>query len=404
MAHTRPLEGIRVLAIEHFIAGPYASMWLADQGAEVIKVERPRIGDQARDVGPFRDAPDGESRSLGLVRSNRNKYSITLDIKTPDGLAVFKKLVRASDVVLENLRAHTMDDLGAGYEALRQENPRLIYTSVSGFGHEDVMPGPYVTWPAFDVITQALSGLMYRPARNGPNPVYLGFPLTDLFAAALGFAGTVQALYARTITGLGQHVDIAMYDGAIVLNELALVTRDAMQQFPDSGTHFQAAPFGGFHASDGYLSIAVFSDKNWRNLCRVMGDLELADDPRYAAGRSRAQRHQEVREIVERWLIGLKADDAAEQLRSAGIAAAVVVDVDSVLTSQQAAARQMVLTLQDPAWGEIHVAGNPIKTSTSPNTATKPAPRLGEDTRRLLGDILGMSSADMDTLADAGVI
>jgi CoA:oxalate CoA-transferase len=398
------LDGVRVLAVEHFVAGPYASMWLADHGAQVVKIEPPGAGEQAREVGPFRETPAGESRSLGLVRSNRNKLSVTLDLKQPEGAALFKRLVAKADVVLENLRADSMGKLGLGYRVLREVNPRLIYTSVSGFGHEDVLPGPYVSWPAFDVIVQAMSGLMFRPERHGQRPVYLGFPLADLFAGALAYAGTVQALYQRTVTGEGQHVDVAMYDGGIVLNELALATREALGQVPDSGIHFQAAPFGAYRVADGYLSIAVFSEKNWRSFCEVMGHPELIDDPRFRTGRLRAQRYEEVRELVEGWLRDSTRAEAAERLRSAGVAAAAVEDVDDVRDSEHAAARQMILPVDDPAWGRIRLAGNPIKSSAEGPTPAAPAPALGQHTRELLTGLLGTSEAELDALAARGII
>lgn len=405
MAEPRPaLEGVRVLAVEHFVAGPYASLWLADHGAQVIKIEPPGKGDQAREVGPFRETPDGESRSLGLIRSNRNKLSLTLDLKTPEGVDVFKRLVEHSDVVLENLRADSMKRLGLDYPVLKAVNPRLIYTSVSGFGHDDVLPSPCVSWPAFDVIVQAMSGLMFRPERTGPRPVYLGFPLADLFAGALAYAGTVQALYQRTVTGEGQHVDIAMYDGGVVLNELAVATRDAVGQVPDSGVHFQAAPFGAYQVADGYLSIAVFSEKNWRAFCEVMDHPELIDDERFRTGRLRAQNYDEVRVLVEDWLGGYTREEAADRLRSVGVAAAPVADVEDMLESEQAAARQMTLAVDDPAWGQVRLAGNPIKTSAEPPTAARPAPSLGQHTHELLTELIGAGPDELATLTDKGVI
>jgi formyl-CoA transferase len=398
------LEDVQVLAVEHFVAGPYASMWLADHGARVIKIEPPGSGEQAREVGPFKETPDGEQRSLGLLRSNRNKLSLTLDLKHSEGVELFKRLVAHVDVVLENLRADSMQKLGLGYGVLREINPQLIYTSVSGFGHDDVLPGPYVAWPAFDVIVQALTGLMFRPEREGSRPVYLGFPLADLFAGALAYGGTVQALYQRTRTGLGQHVDIAMYDGGVVLNELALATRSTLGQVPESGTHFQAAPFGAYRVTDGYVSIAVFSEKNWRNFCEAMGHPELIDDDRFRGGRMRSRRYDEIREIVEGWLSELTKEEAAHRLRIAGVPAAPVEDIDGLIESEHAAARQMVLPVDDPAWGRIGVAGNPIKASGEPSTPTEPAPALGQHTRSLLTDLLGLGPTELDRLADRGVI
>ena len=220
-----PLTGVRVIAVEHFVAGPYASMWMADHGAQVIKIETPQSGDGARMVGPF-GSQNGEERSLGLVRSNRNKQSISLNLKTPEGAEIFERLLAVSDVLLENLRPKAMERLGFGWGRLQEINPRLIYTTISGFGHDDLLPGPFSPWPAFDSIVQGITGLMFRPERENPAPVYLGFPLTDIFAGSLAFGGTMMALHRRATTGRGQRIDIAMYDGAVALNELAIATTE----------------------------------------------------------------------------------------------------------------------------------------------------------------------------------
>jgi formyl-CoA transferase len=199
-------------------------------------------------------------------------------------------------------------------------------------------------------------------------------------------------------------VDISMYDGGIVLNELALATRATLGQLPESGTHFQAAPFGAYRVSDGYVSIAVFSEKNWRSFCEVMGHPELIDDDRFRGGRMRAHRYDEIREIVEGWLADYTKEEAAQRLRSAGVPAAPVEDVDDLLESEHAAARQMVLPVVDPAWGEITVAGNPIKSSAERPTPAEPAPALGQHTHALLTDLLGLSSAELELLASRGII
>ena len=389
----QPLGGIRVLAVEGFVAGPFASMWLADMGAEVIKIERPDGGDPSRGLAPSKPDASGNPRSLSFARSNRNKKSVVLDLKTDAGLKQLKALISAADVLIENLKPGSLQRLGLGYGDLKKINPLLIYTTISGFGHEDVLPSPQSRRPAFDVITQALSGLMLRPERSDPRPVYLGFPLVDVYAATLAFAGTMMALFERTRTNEGQHVDIAMYDAAITLNEITLIYATALSELPKPGGHAMAEPFGAFLAADGYLALGVVGEEVWRRFVAAIEMPDLLEDQRFLTGFLRRKNNVALRKIVETWLSTRSRVQAAETMLRHGVPAAPVQDVDEVVKDPQAAARQMILTLDDPGWGSITVAGNPIKTSTLGKTPTGSPPSLGQHTTAVLSELIDESDS-----------
>jgi len=396
----RPLAGIRVLAVENFVASPFASMWLADAGAEVVKVETPQGGDLARTAGPVREAPDGSRQSLGFLRANRNKKSVTLDLKQAEGKALFTQLVARADVLLENLRPGVMDRLGVGYRDLCAQHPRLIYVAVSGFGHADVLPSPYTDHPAFDIIGQALSGLMHRPERQGDRPTYLGFSLTDLQAGILAAQGTLLALFQRERTGRGKKVDISLYDASVVQNEISVTMYSAFGTPAPPGLHAVTAPFGVFAARDGYIVIAVLGEHIWERFCRVIEMPSLLEDPRFADGMRRAANRDALTTVIESWLATRTRTQAIAQLQAGEVPAAMVQDAADLFHCPHLAARQMLKTLQDPAWGTVQVVGNPIKMSDVPEPDIKPPPRLGEHTNDVLRDWLHI---DAQQLADLRV-
>ena len=397
-----PLAGIRILALEGFIAGPYASMWLADMGAEVIKVEEPGTGDPARSLPPLRGEDD--PRSLALLRANRNKKSVTLNLKTEQGIALFERLLATADVVIENLRPDALERLGLTYERMRTINPRIIYTSISGLGHKDLMPGPYTDWPAFDVIGHAMAGLMFRPERSDPRPAYLGFPVGDLYAATVAVSGTLQALFQRVTTGVGQRVDIAMYDASVVLNELALVMQTALGVTPRPGLHALTSPFGAYRASDGFIAIAVLGEKIWERFCHAIDRMDLFADPTLQNGIDRHAQSASLTRIIEDWLRDRTRVDATRHLVDHGVPAAPIQDVAEIAACPQVAAREMLMTIDDPGWGPIRVAGQPIKASGSPPTPSRPPPRLGEHTRDILREIGAVKDGEFDALHTNGIV
>lgn len=402
-APTRPLAGIRVLALEGFVAGPYASMWLADMGAEVIKIEEPGSGDAARSLPPFR-GERGKERSLSMFRSNRNKKSLTLNLKTEQGRAIFERLVAVSDVVIENLRPDAFERLGFGFERLSALNPRLVYTSISGFGHQDMLPGPYTDWPALDIIAQAMAGIMGRPEGGEQGPVYVGFPLADLYASTVAVCGTLQALFHRTVTGFGQRVDIAMYDSTLVLNELALTMETATGVVAKPGLQALTAPFGSFRGRDGSIAIAIMGERIWQNFCTAIERPDLATDPELQNGIDRHRQSQRLRQATEAWLQGRSVDEAVRQLAALGVPAAPVQDVSDIVSCPQVKARNMLLTIEDEAWGKVQVVGQPIKASGAPPVQAKAPPALGEHGRQLLKDLACVDEAEFDRLQELGIV
>ncbi|MBI3964037.1 MAG: CoA transferase [Chloroflexi bacterium] len=400
----RPLEGIRVLAIENFVAGPYGSMVLADFGAEVIKVEPPGTGEGYRSVAPYWEK-DGAKSSMGLMRCNRNKKSVALNLQTDAGKDLFRKLAKQSDVVWENLRPDVMNRLGIGYEALSRENERLIYVSLSGYGHADVLKSPFLDRPAFDIIGQAMSGLMYRPGNAGDPPVYLGFPLGDQYTSMIGVIGALVALQWRHLTGKGQHVDVAMYDTMASLNEYAVNYYAMLQQVPTRGAMATSAPYGAFKVKDGYVVIAVVGPPIWDRFCRGIGRTDLLEDPTLQTGADRGKRQDDyLRPLIEEWAADKTRAEVTDILTKAGVPASPIQDVDDLFGCPHVAARQMLMTLDDPAAGPVKVAGNPIKLSGVPESPNRPAPQLGADGDEILGGLLGLDEAGIARLRSEGVV
>jgi formyl-CoA transferase len=399
----KPLEGIRVLAVENFIAGPFASMWLADWGAEVVKVEEPGKGDHSRSTSPLRPDAQGQAQSLSFLRSNRNKRSLTLNLKTDDGKRVFRELAAQADIVLENLRPGVMDKLGLGWAELSALNPRLIYVAISGYGHGDVKPSPYTEHPAFDIVAQALSGLMYRPERSGDRPIYLGVSLGDIQAGIVAAQGALLALLQRGRTARGQKVDISLYDATMVLNELPLAMYSVFREKYPPGSHALTAPFGTYRAADGYIVIAVLGEHVWQRFCEAIGEPALAQDERFGDGLSRRKNQRALDEPIQRWLATRTRREAVDALLAHGVPASMVNDVEDVLECPHVAAREMLMTLDDPVWGRVRIPGNPIKLSDAPQEAPAHPPRLGEHTRQVLSEWLGYADSDVKALHAARV-
>jgi formyl-CoA transferase len=398
-----PLDGIRVLAVENFIAGPVASMWLADAGAEVVKVERPDGGDQARSVPPLRER-DGEVRSMSFIRSNRNKKSIAVDLADPEGRELFCELAAKADVVLENLRPGSMRKLGLDAATLRARDERLVYVSVTGFGQDDVLPSPLTDRGAFDIVGQALSGLMFRPEAADAAPVYLGFPLADLYAATLAACGTYQALFARERTGRGAHVDISLVDGTLFLNELAVVLHQVRGAAPAPGIHGLAAPFGAYRTSDGWVVIAVLGQPTWARFVKAVDIPEITESVELNDEAIRPTRRDLLDAVLEPWLAARRTDEVVALLESHGVPVSRCVDVDEAVAMEHTAARAMLVSIEDPVWGTLRTVANPLKSTNQRTTPATPPPALGAHTEAVLRDWLGWDRAEIDRLQGRGVL
>lgn len=400
----RPLAGLRVLTIENFIAAPFATMWLADAGAEVVKIEARDGGDLSRGTSPVKPDAEGKPSGLAFLRTNRNKKSLTLDLKQAEGKRIFKSLAAEADAVIENLRPGVMDRLSLGYAELSQLNPRLIYGAISGFGHDDILPSPFCDFPAFDIVGQAMSGLMYRPERSDDRPTYLGFSLADIQCGVFALYGVTLALLHRERTGRGKKIDISMYDASLVLNEISVAMYSATQRTSPPGVHAVTAPFGTYRAKDGYIVIAVLGEHIWRRFCEVIARPALVSDPRFADGMLRKRHVDALNLEIDAWLADRTREDALRTLRSGGVPCATVNDVPDLFDCPHVAARRMLMTIDDPTWGPIQVAGNPIKMSDVPEPDARVPPKLGEHSTDVLHGWLGMSADEIGQLRQRQII
>ena len=362
-----PLNGLLVVDFSRVLAGPFATMMLADLGARVIKVERPGGGDDSRTYGPF-----VEGRSLYFARVNHGKESVALDLRDATDLELARRLVARADVLVENFRPGVMERLGLGWEQARELNPRLVYCSVSGFGHT----GPWRERPAYDAVVQGMSGIMaVTGAADGP-PVKPGVPVADLSAGLYAFGGITSALLGRATTGAGTHVDIAMYDATVSLLEGAALAWLATGQDPQriGNAHFAIAPFDTFGCADRDITICAANDVLFGVLVTTLGLSQLASDPRFATNRLRHEARAELKRELERVLRTAPAERWLADLAAAGVPCGPISSVAEAVGSEQAAVRNLVVDA-----GGVPVPGNPVKTSAWPDPASRPgAPELDE--------------------------
>ncbi|MBI3965717.1 MAG: CoA transferase [Chloroflexi bacterium] len=398
----RPLEGVRIVAVEQFLAGPYGSMILADFGAEVIKIEPPKTGEGGRSLAPVIENERGRT-TYGIIGRNRGKKSVTLNLQTDRGKELFRELVKQSDVLWENMRPGVMDRLGAGYEAMHALKPSLVYVSVSGYGQNS----PYRDRPAFDIIGQAVSGLMFRAGKEGDRPLFLGFPVGDQYPSMLAAFGCMLALRWRDQTGEGQHVDVAMFDACVALNELAITYHSMLGSVPRRGSVGVSAPYDSFKVKDGYVVIAVGGEPIWERFCRAIGREDLIGREGYRSGVERTPKQEsggELRQMIEDWAADKGRDEVIRHLNAAGVPACEVNDIPDLHTDPHVAKRSMLITVPDPVAGPMKVAGNPVKLSAMGEVVPKAPPGLGQNNEEILGGLLGVSARELQELSESGVI
>lgn len=393
----KPLEGIRVLDFTRVLAGPFCTMTLGDMGAEVIKVEQPGEGDDTRAFGP----PFDRGESAYFLSVNRNKKSITLDLKTEAGREVVRRLIARSDVLVENFRPGTLGKLGFDYTSVSTMNPRLIYASVSGFGHT----GPWSAKPGYDLAIQGLGGIMSLTGDPAGPPSKVGVSQADLVAGLYTVQGILLALLARGKTGRGQFVDVAMFDG-----QLTLLTYQAgiffMTGKPPSrigNRHPTICPYETFKASDRHINIAVGNDRLWRTFCELLDLGGICTHPDYATNPKRVENRDSLFPVIQEVI---QEQDSAHWLalfEKHGIPAGPILSVMEALTHPQAVAREMVPTLPHPSLGPIRQVGVPIKFSDTPGGPESPPPRLGEHTEEILSS-LGFSGAEIQAMRASGAI
>lgn len=400
----KPLDGIKVLSFEIQVAGPYCTMMLADQGADVIKVEQPGSGDTARGGAPKIRNGEGEEQSGYFLRFNRNKRSLTLNLKTEPGRQIFRDLARQSDVLIENFRPGLLNELGLGYEHLSVENPGLVYASISGFGSLDGYLGPYSSRPAYDIVAQAMGGLMTTCGQAGGPPTWLGVALGDIASGMNAAFAIMVALYERERTGRGQFIDVAMYDTIIGLAERSVTAYSLTGTVLERGREPYMAPWGPFECSDGWVAVLVATERDWSRFCEAIGRPDLVGHEGATSGPERAANMGGwLGEIIAGWFAGRTKAEALETLLGASVPAGPVQDAREIFECSHVQARQTLIDVPDPVLGTVKLVGPPFKLSANPEPIARAAPRLGEHTSEILG-ALGYSDEEVARLQEEGVV
>jgi CoA:oxalate CoA-transferase len=381
MALRGPLSGITVVDLSRILAGPYCTFLMAEMGARVIKVEPPGKGDDAREYGPFR-----EGKSTYFSSINRGKESIALDLKAAKDKRIFETLLAKADVLVENFRPGTMEKLGYGWETLHSRYPRLVYAAASGFGHS----GPLSREPAYDMVVQGLGGIMSITGHPGQAPVRIGMSIGDIGAGLYTAVAVNAALVHREKTGEATKVDIAMFDCQLALLENAIMRYTVSGEVPGplGARHPSITPFEAFETADGPMIIAAGNDGLWLKLCEALGRSDLATAPQYKSNDLRNQNQASLKREIEAELKKAPRAQWLERLGRAGIPAGPINDVAQALENPQVAARNMLITVDDPVSGELRLAGNPLKFSAFADPPTRaPAPALDADRERLLNEL-----------------
>lgn len=401
----KPLEGIRVLAVETQVSAPFCTMMLADAGAEVIKIEPPGRGDVAREPGPILRNDKGDKVSGYFMRFNRNKKSFTLNLKDPNGQKILKQLVKKSDVLVENLRPGTLKKMGLGYEELKQENPSLIYAAISGFGQMEGLEGPYSERPAYDIVIQAMTGMMNLIGHEDGPPLHPMIALGDIVPGMLTAYAIVLSILKREKTGEGEYIDTAMFDVMMALTERSHTVYSLTGNVMSRGKESLIHPWGAFKTKDGYVALIVLESRMWKRFCEVIGHPELFDDPRFKNAMLRAQNRRELDPIINEWMEQYTAEEVTQKLLEAGVPVGPVRTSEDIYHCEQAKARNMWIEVEDPVASRVKLVGNPIKMKNVPvEREAKPAPLLGEHNEEVLSSILGCNKMEIQELKKQQII
>ena len=396
-----PLSGVTVLDASRVLVGPFCTMQLGDLGADVIKVERPDGGDQTRGWHPPRYGDADESAYYMSV--NRNKRSVTLDLSTESGQTVFRDLAREADVVVENFRVGTMEEWGLGFETLREENPGLVYCSLSGYGEW----GPERDSPAYDLMMQAEGGLMSITGEAGGPPVRVGVAVADIGAGMYATQAILAALLARELgdDGVGQKVDVSLLDGQVAWTSYMASNYFATGESPGrmGSRHPTIAPYQAFETRDGHVVVACASEHIWPRLCAALGREELADDERFAANADRVENRERLESILGEEFAALTTEEALALLDDRDVPASDVKDMEAVFDHPQVRARGMRTSVSHPTAGEVEMPASPMFLSETPTDVRRHPPLLGEHTEDVLREY-GYREADVERLRDDGAI
>ena len=396
MTRPLPLAGVRVLDISQVMAGPYACMLLADLGADVIKIEPPGSGDQTRGAMGFKmKGPD----SLGFLNMNRNKRSVALNLKTDAGRELLLRMAKDADILVENYRPGAMTRLGLGYEVLKDINPRLIYTSISGFGQT----GPWADRPGFDLMAQAMSGVMSVTGYPGGPPVKAGVPVADIGCALFAIYGTLSAYIGAKATGLGQYIDASLFDSALAFSVWDVCDYWGTGKPPEPlGTsNKMTAPYQAMASADGYFVMGANNQKLWLKLCALIHRPELAADERFATISLRLAHRAELEQELERTFCQQPKDYWVDTLLAAGIPAGPILSYPEAFESEHAQVRQMRMEIDHPIEGKVPNIGFAVKLSGTPQQVRRHPPLLGEHNAEVLGE-LGISADELAELKAQG--
>ena len=393
-----PLQHIRVLDLSRVLAGPHCTMLLGDLGAEVIKVERPQTGDDTRQWGP----PFTGGESTYYLACNRNKKSITLNLKSERGQQLASALAAKSDVLVENLLPGTLDEFGLGYEALKKANPRLVYCSISGFGQD----GPYRDRPGYDLLVQAMGGVMSITGEPDGEPMKVGVAISDITSGLYAATAILAALNARERTGVGDRIDISLLDSTVSwLANVAsayLVTEKNPKRYGNA--HASIVPYQAFHASDGYFVVAVGNDDQWQRFCRAVERPDLAADERFKTNPLRVKHREVLISILTEYFVTKSMAHWLEHLEKGEVPAAPVNTFDHVFTDPQVLARQMAIDVPHPTIGNLRMVGSPLKMESLKERPFVAPPLLGQHTEEVLREYLGLQGEEVEKLRKEGVV
>jgi crotonobetainyl-CoA:carnitine CoA-transferase CaiB-like acyl-CoA transferase len=393
-----PLDGIRVLDLTRALAGPYCTMFLGDFGADVVKVEQPEVGDDSRGWGP----PFVGTESAYFLSINRNKQSITIDLKRAEGIDLVRRLAAAADVLIENFRPGTMDRFGLGEPQLRALNPRLIYASLSGFGAD----GPMKDSPGYDLVMQAYGGFMSITGTRDGEPTKVAVAIIDIVAGLMLGKAIMAALFSRERTGSGQKIDTSLLEAEVAC--LIPYGSDYLASGKVPGrwgnAHPNIVPYQTFNTRDGYMVVGAASEGNWHRLCQAIGRPELAGDPRFAKNAQRVAHREELIATLQGTFRARDTADWLELLSDAGLPCGPVNTIDKVFTDPQVLHRNMLLEVEHPTAGKVRMAGMPVKFSSTPATLRLPPPLLGQHSEAVLQSWLNMARAEIEELKRKNII
>ncbi len=394
----KALSGVRVLDLTRALAGPYCTLMLGDYGADVIKIELPGRGDDTRHWGP----PYIDGESAYFLSINRNKRSLTLNLKDPAGREVFMRLARNADVVVENFTPGVVNRLGIDYEAVKAENPRIVYSSISGFGQT----GPYREKPAYDQMMQGLGGIMSLTGDPDGQPQKTGVALADIGAGMLAAYAVMTALFHRERTGVGQYIDVSMLDLQVAWLTYQAATYFATGAPPPrvGAAHPNLVPYQAFKCADGkYINVAVGNERFWQRFCTALGREDLVEMPEYAQNKDRVKNRDQLVALLQQEFDTRSTDRWVDILEEAGVPCGPINDLADVFSDPQVKARDMLLEVQHPSAGKIKQTGIPIKFSATPGSIDSPPPLLGQHSREILLE-LGYSQDEVEALEQQEVI